>query len=528
VVKELAMVVRLAHAWGMALSVLLLCGGSSGLLALSGCSSGSSVAPDPGSPTVGSFGLPAPSALVKGASYTDAFRSVEGKDYTNHTGSDNHVTANGTTADFAPVWDGSGSPTFHDAAIGTYWFDIHDYNDTPTIEFDWATPPSDYHNLYVGLAEWGSDRWKWYSATGPVVSLPSMVPYISTSNGIAVTVVLLGTDTARLNSIRVGPLLWTIQTIDSSVDAGEFCSLALDSAGLPHFAYYDADGGDLRYAYLDSGGTPHTAVVDSTGDVGRACALALDSDDNPHISYFDLTESDLKYAYYDGSIWQITPIDFSDNDVLPYSSIAIQAPDTPHLAYYKTGPQDIIHAYFDGSSWVKETVNTVHVVSYLSLALNDEGKPAIAYGMGSSVGYSFYDGAVWHNETVASGNMDIAGERVLDFDLAGQACLVYYDFDTAHASFARRETGGWTTAVIPSEASWGTNASLAVDSSGVAHMSCYCSGLEYARLDGTDWSFVTVDTGWTGLATCLALDGDLPCISCYHAGDKELRYARYR
>ena len=52
---------------------------------------------------------------------------------------------------------------------------------------------------------------------------------------------------------RAGPAApWNIQVVDSLGDVGMWPSVAVDLAGRPHIAYYDASNGDLKYTYLSS------------------------------------------------------------------------------------------------------------------------------------------------------------------------------------------------------------------------------------------------------------------------------------
>jgi hypothetical protein len=86
-----------------------------------------------------------------------------------------------------------------------------------------------------------------------------------------------------------------IETVDSNSSAGQYTSIALDSHGYPHIAYYDFSKKDLKYARW-TGLAWVITTLDSTGDVGKFASLALDSHDLAHITYYDATNKDLKYA----------------------------------------------------------------------------------------------------------------------------------------------------------------------------------------------------------------------------------------
>jgi len=98
------------------------------------------------------------------------------------------------------------------------------------------------------------------------------------------------------------------------------------SGDYPHISYYDATGGNLKYAYKDATGW-HIETVDSDGDVGIFTSIALDDDDYPHISYgeyIDKATSNLKYAYQDAGGWHIETA-VSGGNVGLYTSIAVGA-----------------------------------------------------------------------------------------------------------------------------------------------------------------------------------------------------------
>lgn len=186
--------------------------------------------------------------------------------------------------------------------------------------------------------------------------------------GIAVLALLFfATLTASsIGSVEASPITWIIETVDASADVGYYNSIAIDSNGFPHIAYYDVHWENLKYA------TPFRIVpdwfiepVDTPGDVGRHASLALDSEDNPHISYHDITNRNLKYASTSNEYFAIgmsvTPFD-SDSDG-QNDAVEIQMDvDTRdvHGAYEGTVPVHVhaflvdslgYHADFKSTSW---------------------------------------------------------------------------------------------------------------------------------------------------------------------------------
>ena len=72
--------------------------------------------------------------------------------------------------------------------------------------------------------------------------------------------------------------------IEPGPNVGLHTSIAVDSTGIAHVAYYDKDLGALRYAN-NSGGLWKTVIVDDEGDTGYYTSIALASDGSPRIAY---------------------------------------------------------------------------------------------------------------------------------------------------------------------------------------------------------------------------------------------------
>lgn len=67
-------------------------------------------------------------------------------------------------------------------------------------------------------------------------------------------------------------------------DVGEHTSIVIDAQEVVHVAYYDRDGGRLKYGNYIAG-TWSTHVVDESAHVGRYTSIAMGADGNPRIAY---------------------------------------------------------------------------------------------------------------------------------------------------------------------------------------------------------------------------------------------------
>ena len=142
---------------------------------------------------------------------------------------------------------------------------------------------------------------------------------------------------------------------------GQYNSIAIDSNGFRHVAYYSGytTGYSLMYA-TDMSGTWNREVVDSSATyIGQHTSIAIDSNDKVHISYFDDTNTDLKYATNAGGAWATVSVDTSS--VGKYTSIAVDSNDVVHISYYDTSFRDLKYATCSAvcsqaSSWTTLTI----------------------------------------------------------------------------------------------------------------------------------------------------------------------------
>ncbi len=329
---------------------------------------------------------------------------------------------------------------------------------------------------------------------------------------------------------------WQIETVAAG---GWFWdnSLALDSSGRAHIAYYEAMEGDLRYAVRD--GTEWLEeTVEEVGDVGKYCSLALDSGGHPHISYclYDgnqYTCTELRYAFHDGTDWHVEVVD--DAGVGSYSSLALDAAGQPHISYYDSTEEVLKYARYDGSAWHLETVdNDENAGVGASLALDSRGLPHIAYESHEANGlkYARYDGTEWLFDIIDSGGGHSASLKIGtdDHPHVGYQKASYPDY--GYLIYKYHDGTAWQTKLVDDlgdDASY--NTSLALDAFGQPHISYpYRSGhydLRCAHRHGGVWHVETVDAA-AEVACCTSLAMQrygLEQISYYDFARQELRYA---
>ena len=182
---------------------------------------------------------------------------------------------------------------------------------------------------------------------------------------------------------------WQIESVDTSGNVGDNCSIAVDMFGYPHISYKDGTSGwKLKYAHWD-GVQWQFEYVENTQDVYGVTSITLDSLNYPHIAFGKsfLYGGQLWHTWWDGSNWQQEGVDsFPNNgDVGEWNSIKFGTDGYLHIAYtlsdYSTGNYYLKYAYEDELGWHTEVVDSVigDEIKYVSLALDENNNPHISY-----------------------------------------------------------------------------------------------------------------------------------------------------
>ena len=236
--------------------------------------------------------LPAPSVLLervelRAASFTEEGLFRLGGDFESELPS-NRVFVQNPGADYLPAF-GPNDP-LEQAAYAMYLFDALDYDRAPELRLNWNEAPI-AGQAYLGLANFGQDRWNFFSANTDVVTLASLAPYIAGDGRVLVTLLLIGEETAKLASIRIGeahpqavlladvtegtaPLTVNFDASDSTTIDGTLTKFEWDFDGDGDFEQDSGDVATIQNIYPD-GGT-FSATVRITNSLGNTATAAIE------------------------------------------------------------------------------------------------------------------------------------------------------------------------------------------------------------------------------------------------------------
>jgi hypothetical protein len=188
----------------------------------------------------------------------------------------------------------------------------------------------------------------------------------------------------------------------TSIDMGQYVSLALDPRGRPAIAYFDGNAGDLRFArYIESDWARET--VDFRFSVGLYPNLAYVGE-KPVITYYYKTGGDLRLAERVNGSWVITELD-TDGDTGRSGALTFDNDGKLALAYEHSGLGHLKLARQTGAGWSIETVdNTTAGVAFISMVFDKTNRPAISYYDASpaDLKYARHTGVEWQRQVLAT------------------------------------------------------------------------------------------------------------------------------
>jgi hypothetical protein len=244
--------------------------------------------------------------------------------------------------------------------------------------------------------------------------------------------------------------------------------MALDSAGRPSIAYFDATAGDLKFAAYD-GDDWVISTIDTAGIVGLYPSLQFDTDGHAAVSYYHKTKGDLRVARYDGSTWTIQTVD-STNDVGRSTSMTKDHDGKLAIAYENTTSGQLKYAIQSGSSgWSKSVVDAETLgIAWPSLAFDDSNRPNISYFDANPGDLKFArlkDGN-WQKEKLATkGAQGFYTTLVFDDDGDGDgdANILHYNRTLNEMHRLHGGFGNWSDSLLESGGGRYITATLAPD-----------------------------------------------------------------
>jgi hypothetical protein len=310
---------------------------------------------------------------------------------------------------------------------------------------------------------------------------------------------------------------WTVVTVESGADTGDFSYIAVDPNGDPMVSYLDWPSGDLKFAWCDMSATDCDApadwttkvIVDSDGNMGHYTSIAVDPNGDPMISYQDATSYNLKFARCDMSAtggcdetsdWTPNIVTVDSADLVGYyTSIAVDGDGNPMISYTESGdPTSYLKfAWCDMSAtgncdepadWT--SVVRAHpgtIVSHTSIAADANGDPMISYYRNDELKFITCDmsatgncneSADWTGKSVTVDTAgDVGAYSSIAVDANGDPMISYEDTDNWDVKFARcdmsatggcDETSDWTPNITTVESTViaGGPTSIAVNARG--------------------------------------------------------------
>lgn len=258
---------------------------------------------------------------------------------------------------------------------------------------------------------------------------------------------------------------WTVSAVDS-VGRSSYTSLAVDAGGNAHVAYSNASAA-LKYARYD--GTSWTVqTVDSSADLGpglgsserffRQVSLALDAAGNPRIAYFNDSTKAIRYVEREGSSWKASETVETVGNVAAGLSLAVNGSSAPRVSYVNTQNNELAFASKSGTSWtVSQAVSagaSPQPDGAASMVLGGNGNPLIAFNDNNNefgvtgAGLATFNGTSWSTRTidhVGGGAPAIS----LALDSSGDAHVLYGDPTAANPTvkYASSAGAGFSPAV---------------------------------------------------------------------------------
>ncbi|HTL28001.1 MAG TPA: S8 family serine peptidase [Tepidisphaeraceae bacterium] len=281
----------------------------------------------------------------------------------------------------------------------------------------------------------------------------------------------------------------------------------------------------LKYPRLDIDNSLHLAVARTPGLSGSEDDLGVNGNNNSlifdnqgvlHFAYFDSGEGTIKYATRstDGNWSTVQNIDNSGDIVGTYLSMALDQRGRPAIAYFDVAHSDLKYSAFDGSQWNAQTVDSKNSVGlYPSLIFDSHNDPAIAYYRKTSGDLKFatLKDSGWGFTNLDTGD-DSGRSPSLAMNSDGKLAVAYENSTSGWLRFVEQTGTTWIRSTIDKFTRGVSYISLAYDQGNHANVSYYDANpgdLKYGYLSDGAWQNVKLATrGAVGLYSQLKINDD--------------------
>lgn len=406
---------------------------------------------------------------------------------------------------------------------------------------------------------------KWLAQAVPVTIGDNVIEILAQGSGFSVTAPITLTSVPRqpqglVASAGTGDVTLRWSSVSEAASYNLYCSTAADStpdtatriAGVTSPFDHTGLTSDTTYYYFVTAvngryegpvsqtvfATPgwQAEVLAPTAATARLrdTSIALDSADSAHIHYsFDETVGNLTHNYYLTNVsgaWASFPV---GNPIDVDADIALGPDDTVHVSYIDF--HGATHATYSSGTWNPQVIDARGWCD-TSLAIDSANQVHAAYYASSPTAgelwYASNGSGAWLPGVVGTFPQD-AGCR----GEVGTLSLALAATGTAHIAFSGRypdyglkyssnRDGAWVTETVGS--GYVPHVSLAVDNGGMGHIAYTdnAGNLKYARQDlAGRWTNEVIESGAAPGHPSIKLDAAGQVHISYIAGDR-LKYAR--
>jgi hypothetical protein len=232
--------------------------------------------------------------------------------------------------------------------------------------------------------------------------------------------------------------------------------------------------------------------------------LAIDTLGAPHVAYYVTGANDVRYATKVAGAWVVEVVEdstaFDTITITAMPSLALDSQAHPHIVYValRDGLQTLIHAVRDASGWHREVIETFSdSLADCRLVLDAFDRPHVVYSRWEAsqmvLHYRVRDGAQWSDSVVAEGD-----QAALALDGAGSPVIVFRGWGTAtwmRLQHAVPAGAGWALADMGLYGSW---PDLALDRAGRVHATAKGGSSVYYLTNASGaWSFTWILQSYT-------------------------------